>query len=68
MLVKAELWRSRQPLFSRTATFTFQPDQFRDAVVMPSYRNQGKQMTDEIRLTYYLIIFQYIILCTIQLN
>ena len=44
MLQTYELWSQRPPLFSRNherETFVFKAESFADAVVMPSYRNQG---------------------------
>jgi len=41
-LAKMEEWSERPPLFSRKAAeFVFKEEDFKDAVVMPSYRNQG---------------------------
>ncbi|XP_067939419.1 endoribonuclease Dicer-like [Watersipora subatra] len=42
-LVKIEDWVKRPPLFSRaTKNFVFKEENFRDAVVMPTYRNQDQ--------------------------
>lgn len=41
-LTKMVDWTHRTPLFGRkTKEFEFKEEDFRDAVVMPSYRNQG---------------------------
>ena len=41
-LTKMVDWTNRLPLFSRKVKeFEFKEEDFRDAVVMPSYRNQG---------------------------